>query len=537
MYGIRLGIGKYAVDGANVRLLLVALLVFVAESALGASTEYQWKYLNNSGVTAYVEEEISANGGAFGGTANTGNISNGAYGRTGTGGQDTSRYLCCYTSLSARYRWKDVGTGTWYPSVSGWVGTNSLTPQPPYFAQVLQIIPASYTNHVFAGLSITNTGGLFDGAYRAIWKTNDGSGNMIEARRDDYVLNPNEPGTFPASTNLFGPGVGYQVEVWGPGDLDNDFVPVLVASGSSSGTVEGTSAGQAGTYVGTVTRKDVFEAMPQFTPTTTNSIVADRQNALGIVEAIRDLGQGLSRRLGGTNQQGASNAVQFVASDGSGVDGHSGPDIGDYNGAVDVGEALLGTNSTSIADMMPILSGTVSTSSVSPWTVSWGATTFNFNPLADSSVMTLAVWIRRAFLFVLALALLFYCLHELSSGIKASGAFTQAQGANVGVEVLGTGFQTTWVTGLVVAAICILLLIGLITFFTSWLLSQTGMLSAIGANPFSTSDTAIGLGLNLANAFFPLPEAVLYAGTGLAFTAAWTALLATKSIIIRSLPS
>lgn len=148
----------------------------------------------------------------------------------------------------------------------------------------------TYTNHV-ASINWTNTTAGAD--YTLKFYTNGVLATNVSGyfgTTDSYVR---------SFTNLFGVGQAFTWEIVGPGSAENDYAPVVVASGSSTGTVSGTSSGSSGAATSTSTPGNPIASVPQQGTNTipVDTSVAARQNAEAIVRTIEKQGSFDTERI------------------------------------------------------------------------------------------------------------------------------------------------------------------------------------------------------------------------------------------------
>lgn len=425
------------------------------------------------------------------------------------------------------------------------------------------------TNKHLSALSVTNTGGWFDGGYNVKWYTNNSSGTPVLARSDFYSIDPGSHLDIPASTNLFGAGISYSFTITGPGSAATDYVPVLVGSGSSSNVVTGSTESAAGT-IAVSTPVDSLNRLPQYTPTTTNQMVADRQNSQAIAESVRDVGAALGSKLDQirTNSSGGSSLTN--APDYSEVLSRiqtntlsSAQQLGgvtnlltavtnlmrrwastnsvDPTATANAGEAFAsGIDTNAMSGNGAALSSRSVTvyTNVPDWHITIGGTSYDVNPLSDATVAEVCAWVRYLTSWASAFATISLVYASIYAAILAVPAAQQTKGIEEQTPVVGT-------IGVIVSAmgfrLAIVTLLGAATviFWATWKTSHIDLWNlALTGQPFGT-----GWGVHVAKGIWLLDQvcpiatvmgnAVLALGTKISLGAA----VFVKTMAVKWFPS
>ena len=272
-------------------------------------------------------------------------------------------------------------------------------------------------------------------------------------------------------------------------------------------------------------------------------------NILGTMEGVLRGGTNImgnldGRLIGATNLLAAgtnylykiSTNRQTVVGEGSGVDGKTGS-VGDYSGVAGDAEGTAGSGLGSVEAITPIGSKALPTPNLALFTVSFGGDNYDLNPMSQTEVAAAAPWVRGFILFWLCVGTFTWLLKEVLDGVKAAGAFQQTRGVNLGVQVAGTGFQTSWFAAVAASVIAVAALLAVAVYGVSVLADHSWIGSVLAGNPFSGAPESIKLSLWVLDQFFPVAETIAIATLSGVFYVGFTTLLATKSVVIRALPS
>ena len=150
-----------------------------------------------------------------------------------------------------------------------------------------------------------------------------------------------------------------------------------------------------------------------------------------------------------------------------------------------------------------------SSASAMDMTLSWAGIVMDCNPLHNAGIASLADWCRNAFVFLIALFSLrdaWTCVQEY---LANHGAIRQTTAAD-DVPIANTA------SALVMAALITTAVAALPAFVATWG-GQSGFIAAMAGGLFQNTNSAIGGGVALLDAFFPIDYAVAAAVAVLLF--------------------
>jgi len=162
--------------------------------------------------------------------------------------------------------------------------------------------------------------------------------------------------------------------------------------------------------------------------------------------------------------------------------------------------------------------------------------TFDFNPMNQPGISTIASWVKGILAWGSWLGLCMFALKQGQQLVNAAGSWTQTRAPNMGVTVAGFGFQTSILLHAIIYALIIGLLVVLFSGYIT-LINSSGATTALLTDPFHVDSPVLIEVMWFAEQWLPLTVWLANVAFGVAYMVALAAFSFGAQLIIRAMPS